>query len=463
MTIKVYAHEKIDGLEKAIASSCSIAYTSNIDTSTKNFQSWLDHSKNAQATNLNQEDLFYLRSVLVSSGWNLNDDIFVPTELWAARKTPEDKQFNFMHQELDIIGHITANEAYDFDGNIISDDAEELPENFNIITNAVIYRNWSDVNQKERIEKLIAEIKEGKWFVSMECFFPAFDYALKNDDGEIRLIDRNEASAFLTKHLRVYGGSGQYENYKIGRVLRNLTFCGKGLVNQPANPRSIILQEETLSHANKQETDDMSEDMKKKLEQVEAELASAKTELMNAQSAVQSLSTIKAEAESLKAMVAQKEDALATLSNQNKELQETIASLKASLEAAEAAREELGNKVKDIEAKAKLESRKAALVDAGVESTDLDDALASFDSMEDAAFEKMIAVMKKGKKDKKDYKEETEEDDSAANLESLDDANVSKDASASVTETEEENTQEKLRSEATSFFQKTLATTKNNK
>ena len=41
-------------------------------------------------------------------------------------------------------------------------------------------------------------------------------------------------------HLRAYGGSGAYQEHKVGRLLRNITFSGKGYVNKPANPESII-------------------------------------------------------------------------------------------------------------------------------------------------------------------------------------------------------------------------------
>ena len=76
----------------------------------------------------------------------------------------------------------------------------------------------------------------------MECLFPDFDYALANENGETKIVKRDEESAFLTKHLRSYGGDGKYEDYKVGRLLRNLSFSGKGLVSKPANPRSVILE-----------------------------------------------------------------------------------------------------------------------------------------------------------------------------------------------------------------------------
>ena len=166
---------------------------------------------NAQArSNPDQFDLYYLNSILVSTGWNKNDDVFNATETWAARKTPEDKQFNYMHDENDIIGHITGNCVLGADGKVIAD-SQAAPEEFSIVTSAVIYKSWSDPEKRERIDKLIAEIEHGQWFVSMECLFKGFDYAVVSPDGGHNIVTRNESSAFLTKHLKAYGGEGQYE------------------------------------------------------------------------------------------------------------------------------------------------------------------------------------------------------------------------------------------------------------
>ena len=76
----------------------------------------------------------------------------------------------------------------------------------------------------------------------MEALFTAFDYAVV-DDGGSRVIARNEDTSFLTKHLRAYGGTGMYKNMKVGRLLKNITFSGKGLVRKPANPESVIFSE----------------------------------------------------------------------------------------------------------------------------------------------------------------------------------------------------------------------------
>ncbi len=72
----------------------------------------------------------------------------------------------------------------------------------------------------------------------MEAKFDDFDYGLVDSDGKIKIVARNEDTAFLTKYLRAYGGDGVYQNYKTARVLRNFRFSGIGNVDKPANPKS---------------------------------------------------------------------------------------------------------------------------------------------------------------------------------------------------------------------------------
>lgn len=194
--------------------------------------------------NKNDKDLFYVPTVLVTVGCNENDDIFEKAETWKARKTPEDKPFNFEHTENDIIGHIVGNYVVDSNFDVVSDDTpiEKLPEKFHIITPSVIYRHWRDAKLQDRANNLIDEINQGMWCVSMEALFTDFDYMLLDKDNKIfKTIARQKDTSYLTKHLRVYGGSGQYDGYRIGRVLKNITFSGKGLVKNPANPESVIL------------------------------------------------------------------------------------------------------------------------------------------------------------------------------------------------------------------------------
>jgi len=257
VNMRVYEHEINDNLREAVEASTSIAFTCDIinnkpetcpscnskivcedDTN----QCSIATTEIAEAAEKQkQDDLYYLNSVLVSAGWNKNDDVFSTQALWAARDTPVDKQFNLMHDESDIIGHITDAMVMDQDGKILKDISKEgLPEKFDIVTSAVIYKTWSDIEMRMKINDITEEIDEGKWSVSMECVFTDFDYAVVTPQGEDKVLARDDQSSFLTKHLRAYGGTGEYEGYKLGRLLKGFFFSGKGLVEKPANPRSII-------------------------------------------------------------------------------------------------------------------------------------------------------------------------------------------------------------------------------
>jgi DNA repair exonuclease SbcCD ATPase subunit len=120
---------------------------------------------------------------------------------------------------------------------------EQLPDKFHILTGAVIYSALADEKAQEQIDEIIEQIGKGEWFVSMEALFRGFDYGITSATGEQKILPRTEETAWLTKHLRQYGGTGKYENFSLGRVLKNITFSGKGLVRMPANPESIILNE----------------------------------------------------------------------------------------------------------------------------------------------------------------------------------------------------------------------------
>ena len=118
--MKIYQHEIKDGVSDTVLASTSIACVSEasiVDQSSTNIDDLL-HKIKADA-NPEQLDLHYLKSVLVSTGWNKNDDVFSSQATWEARNTPEDKQFNFMHDESDIIGHITSSLVIDENGNEI--------------------------------------------------------------------------------------------------------------------------------------------------------------------------------------------------------------------------------------------------------------------------------------------------------------------------------------------------------
>ncbi|MFM7978320.1 MAG: hypothetical protein ACKPKO_03310, partial [Candidatus Fonsibacter sp.] len=68
---------------------------------------------------LEDKDLYYVQSILVTSSWNKNDDIFDSEEVWTAKDTPSHKPTNLEHDENTIIGHIVANWPMTEDGILI--------------------------------------------------------------------------------------------------------------------------------------------------------------------------------------------------------------------------------------------------------------------------------------------------------------------------------------------------------
>ena len=108
MNIDVFKAEREAGLEDLIRANASVALLADINLAEPFAikESAKVHML-AKAENRGQIDLHYLKTVMVSSGWNRNDDVFDAAEMWEARHTPEDKPFNLEHNQNDIIGHIT--------------------------------------------------------------------------------------------------------------------------------------------------------------------------------------------------------------------------------------------------------------------------------------------------------------------------------------------------------------------
>lgn len=303
--------------------------------------------------NPNQRDLFYKHSILASVGWNDNDDVFDKLETWNARNSPVDKQMNFMHNELEIIGHSTQSLVYGVDGNLILDDTpiDKLPDKFDVVTEFVLYQMWDNAERQAQINKLIAEIDEGKWFVSMECRFPNFDYAIIDVDKQHKTVARNAQTAFLTKHLRAFGGTGEYEGRRIGRLIRNFFFSGQGIVDKPANRRSIIFNNAIVFNSkgnlvitkgnNKMEEQLQKQvaELKAQLDAVNAEKAKemddkAKCMKEEAEKANKAKSALETEVAELKANIAAKDTAIAALTDELKETNTKLATATAEIEAA---------------------------------------------------------------------------------------------------------------------------------
>jgi hypothetical protein len=416
--MKIHQAEIKDGVADIVQNSASLAYCmpATLCEHDEAEQLVIAEKIKADSGNPKQVDLFYLKSVLVSTGWNKNDDVFDAASTWAARSTPEDKQFNLMHNENDIIGHITGSYVVDKNGNRIEDDTQ--PDDFDIITEAVLYNSWTDPENRQRMDQIIAEIQEGKWFVSMECLFAGFDYALLDEQGGAKLLERNEGSAFLTKHLRAYGGNGEYEGYKIGRSLRDISFSGKGLVSKPANPRSIILDSSrafSLNNTNiltsfPKGDDDMSDInlLEKQLADVQCELASAKEENTTLRAKVEEVTSKEVEESiaKLEETLAQKEEAIKAFEASIVEKEAAYTELHESLEAKDKDFKERMEELKKMKKEKKTEARKAALLDLGLEAEEAEESLASYDELDDATFETVLSAMTKMKKVATKKKEE---------------------------------------------------------
>lgn len=250
----VYASEREAGLESQllnnrVVANLALVSPDKIPKATQDKMKSLIFPAFASEMSDASYDLHRLYTILVSVGWNLNDDVFGVEDVWAARHSPVDKPFNLEHNPRNVIGHITDCVVVDEAYATIADDTSisDLPSKFHILTSAVIYKNVKSRDEKlsEETKELLASIAKGDWFVSMEALFTGFDYALSSKT-EQKILQRTESTAFLTKHLRVHGGVGEYQGYKIGRHLRDITFSGKGLVKSPGNPESYVFNDTSM-------------------------------------------------------------------------------------------------------------------------------------------------------------------------------------------------------------------------
>ena len=461
MNIEIFKAEINAGIADRIQSNTSIAYSSLVIPRTAD-EGEAESAKlvalSTQAmSNPDQIDHYYLNSVLVSTGWNKNDDVFDIDQTWAARNTPEDKQFNFMHDENDIIGHITGNCVLNADGKVVADGL--MPDKFDIITSAVIYKSWSDPEKRERINKMIAEIEEGKWFVSMECLFNGFDYAVVTPDGDNSVIARDENSAFLTKHLRAYGGEGQYEGYKVGRLLKNISFSGKGLVNNPANPNSVILKETNpfkstqacvIEETGIREIDDMSNDnaLQQQLDTLKAELDASKQREESLEAKLRELDekAVTEKLEALQSEIQTRDEAIAAMTEAEESLKAEKVELSETLTKAQDELNEMKAQLDEIKAEAHKAQRLAALKNAGLNDEDAADKLEKFAEASDEMFADIVALMaqEEAVEEEEATEAEVEAEETAEADEDVDSDEAADEADAEVLEEVEEEVEASL-------------------
>ena len=404
--MEVFVTEKKDGLETKLLNETSIAYAieakdfptfevlpfwQNIGQVYRNL--YKNKEFNYAIANLNDPDLYRGYSVLVSVGWNKNGDVFLPEEVWAAKDTPSDKQCNNAHSEKEIIGHLTSSVAVDDEYKVVS----EMPKGqFHIVVGFVLYLSFQDENLKKTVADIIEAIPKGEKYVSMEALYSDFSYALRNSKGEESIIARNEESAFLTKHLTAYGGTGKYQDYEVGRVLRNIVFSGKGFVNRPANPKSIIFSSavpfngvhNTVAQIKVKENYRMSAEDTKTIE-LEKLVSELKADKVSLEAKIKAI-----DEEAHKKQLKTLEDKLCASEAKVVSLEEVITKAKVTKDELETKVNTLTQALDTVKANETKRMRTSALDKLGYKGEDLEKTLAKFATLNDEQFTSVTELLK---------------------------------------------------------------------
>lgn len=365
----------------------------------------------------NNIDLEVLPAIFVSTGMNRNDDVFLPEETWAARGTVIHKPVNISHDNEEIVGHIF--DAYIIDQeegqtHAIADDDEEteIPRSFDIVTKSYLYR----MQLREKLDEIMEDAKAGNKYVSMEVFFSDYDYLV-----DTMVVARNEETSFLDETLRSKGGSGEFEGRRVGRILKNMVFGGMGIVDNPANPRSVILlgpnsepetrglaEEAEIEGANVGEIGVLVSDeiavanseneenrMEDKIKELEAQLAEANKEIdeLKQGETQKTISELKSENEALVAKVEEIHESLAAKEASLGTLTDEITGITAKLEEAEKEQEKLVARNAELEEQnvtARLAIRSQKMQDFELSDEDLGFVLAEIREMSDEDFESYL-------------------------------------------------------------------------
>lgn len=490
--MKIFTQEREDGIAELIEKSNSVAFSVLVEKFSPEITL---HAFASKATQELDPELFYLtKSILATSTWNQNDDVFGHLEMWNARNTPVHTFTNVGHDHDEMCGHITDTWVIDSEGNLIADDiaVEDLPEKIHLCDAAVIYKmpRSKSKKAKARAEKLIEEIEAGKKFVSMECVFPNFDYAVISPENKCYIVARNEETSFLTKHLRCYKGEGSYNGYKIGRFLKDMVFSGKGYVDNPANPESIIFDKDTeFAFANSQYQDkwfnvsklvvpvttdtklvfaNQSENKTEKVSMADnAELA-LQTKNKELEIQVADLQKQLSEANSKKfqeridalaAEVSAKDTEVKTANDKLVEVTASVSELTKTNETIVAENAELKNKIEKAEAEKTRTERISTLVEAGFEREVAEKKVEKFSALSAEQFAEVAETLILAAFPPKDEKKEEKKDAKADDItDVLDDATVNDNGATAgaVGDADEDAEATKLRASVANIFAKSM-------
>ena len=192
-----------------------------------------------------QPDLSYFSSIFVSTGTNLNNAHFLASELIKAENTVVGKAVDIEHIEDQIIGHIYKCAFTDKAGNQV-DVASLKGKKDSEIDQHELHIEIASVVYKTRFPEIAKEIADHKWKVSMEVYYKDYDVLIgdtiitKNEAKALGLDLANEAN--FGKYGKLIKGGKVVAEGTIARVLRGLCFSGVGIVKNPANPPSVVLE-----------------------------------------------------------------------------------------------------------------------------------------------------------------------------------------------------------------------------
>lgn len=449
--INVFDAEREAGIEEQIRSQASLAYVSQLcpaAPAAKSKNAFKPLNKNLlkdikAIAGQKDKDVFRTFSILVSTSWNKNDDVFSQDEVWAAKETPTYKPANLEHDEKKIVGGIIGTWPVDDEYNLIDPNVslDELPEVYHLLVSSVIYNQWQDPEYKSRAEELIKKIEDGQMFVSMECVFSGFDYAVVAPNDDNHIVARTNDTAFLSRHLRAYGGTGEYQGHKVGRLLKNITFSGKGFVEKPANPDSIIFDRETafdftnasitknlfsydngvsvrvgndeFSETNSQENLDMSNDiLNDQIQELKEALAAVKAENkeLNAQVAEANVGKWETQVAEMKEQVETISNDLSTASEDLTTAKTKIEELEETLASESEARSKAEDLVKTMEDEKTQAGRTAQLIEAGLSEEEALAKIEVFADLSDEQFEALAEAITVAKPFRAEVKKDEEED-----------------------------------------------------
>lgn len=250
---------------------------------------------------------------MVHANKNSNMDQFTEDELEKALPTVCDKGLNWEHGD-EFIGHIKKAYLVKTDGKEIksvtaSKDGvkEELPSNFMkaeegepsyILSIGLVWKHRKGLRAKA--EEMERRSKEGKLTWSMETFFNKYECSTCN-----QVFGANDKEC---DHLKNRFSNGT------GRILRDLMFVGAGVVTDPADKDACNMaigadkkEEKTMSFKTFETEDELKKFVDESSANLKASLASLETFLA---SSLKDVEALKAEAESLKKTLTEK-DALA--------------------------------------------------------------------------------------------------------------------------------------------------------